>query len=795
MKKFFLLLLLLLSLVTPFETYADVTDTISVSASVNPHPSDFQLSFASSPDAATTVNQFQNIVYTITYGSHLSYSAGMTITASWDQGTIQGQSSPSVDIADYVLGSATNAYNSTPPVIDTVNKRITWTIASLPANTTDQTVSFTLQTNDSYTGSQTVTFPTVAQITVSGTTVPEQTITMTYQYNPAVTPTPTPSPTMTPTPTLTSTPTPTQTQTPSSAAPTPTSSGYSTNPTPSTGSEPTATPTEVPTVPLTITGVSVETISPSSASIHVTTNIQAAMKIIYGTSPTSLTQSSNAVTGIDQLIDLTNLSPHTQYYFRVIANSGTETVTSEIFTFLTASAPPTAEVDKSSLIVTSGTTLLYSVVENMNGQLHETIVLPVNKPFQFTFSLAGNNIKKVIAFVRNNHVLGENTFDQKPPETNIKLFEIQPHVYQGLLTSSKTPGTYGLYIHIYDANGNISEKQLFSIKVIRPLTILSNQTKKAIEQAQATLYRLDITTKKFVKITPQMFAIQNPSFSDIQGEVPFVLPQGRYQVVVDSLGYAEKTVTFTIGPARDQDYPIVYLDKAGFSLTNIQQTVGAIISQFTTAGSIFLSSIGNSKQFAFAIAALILILFVLLSVFSLCLRLHTKIFLLPALLWHKISRHIFPNKQKVFGRVMDDVHDFPLHHAEVVIINADTNTIIAERKTNAAGEFSFTPDKGNQYNIFVEKYGYEQHPFFPFTKESLKPGTILLPIHKEEQAVSIGMYVKYWFAELLSLSLEVILVTTFLLEVLFAFYLGSSIILPFLLLSVLNIVILITILH
>ncbi|HSW97659.1 MAG TPA: carboxypeptidase-like regulatory domain-containing protein [Candidatus Saccharimonadales bacterium] len=786
MKKLAFFLFFLLFFIHPLSGFADTSD-ITVNASVNPHPSDFQLSISSNPTSAITVNQFQNIVYTITYGSHVSYATPITITAFWDDGTIQGQSSPSVSIADYVIGSATNGYNNTPAVVDTVNKTITWTISSFPANTINQTVSFNLQTNDSYKGAQTVTFPTTARLTESGTTVPGQSGTMTYQYNPAITPSPTPTltPPVTPTPTQTSSPNP---STPS------TSSGPTAIPTEEVTMTP--TPTAIPINPLTITTVSVETISPTNATIHVTTSAPSTMIIQYGTSPGLLHQTSGEVTGIDQIITLANLQPNTRYYFRVIVKSGEETVTSEIFTFTTATTPTTIQVDKTSLIVTSGSTLLYSVVVNADGRLHETIVLPVNKPFQFTFSLAGNNdIKKVIAFVRNNHVLGVNTFDQQPPENNIKLFEIQPQVYQGLLTSSKIPGIYGLYIHVFDTKGNIREQQLFSIKVIRPLTILSQQTKKPIEHAQVTLYRLDIASRKFARITPQMFAIQNPSYSTLQGEVPFVLPQGKYQVVIDTFGYAEKKVAFTIGPARDEDYPVIYLEKAGLSLETIRNSIGSIFGELSTATNTYAATIGNAKQFSLLICSLTVLLFVILSLLSLSFRFHTNIFLLPWLLWHYLKRLLFNKSNKIVGKVIDEVAMFPLSNAAVTIIDADKNQIIYTMQTNPAGEFSFAPTDATTYKIAIEKNGYEQHPFFEFLKESITSEMLFLPIKKEEQAISIGMYISHWITDLLSLSLEIILITTFLLEILFGMYLGWISIFPFLIISLLNFILLIITKH
>jgi len=103
-----------------------------------------------------------------------------------DQGTIEGQAYPSVDVLNYIVDSATTAYGGTQPVIDTVNRTIAWTIASLPAETTDQSVSFMLITNSNYSASQKVGFTIGAYLTDTGTTVNAVDLLRHYQYNPAL---------------------------------------------------------------------------------------------------------------------------------------------------------------------------------------------------------------------------------------------------------------------------------------------------------------------------------------------------------------------------------------------------------------------------------------------------------------------------------------------------------------------------------------------------------------------------------------------------------------------------------
>jgi hypothetical protein len=100
---------------------------------------------------------------------------------------------------DYVVGSATTAYGETQPVIDTVNRTVTWTVSSFPGQLTNQAVSFHLKTNLNYTASQVVSFTIGAYLSDSETTITATDINRNYQYNPSgITPTTTPTPTPTP---------------------------------------------------------------------------------------------------------------------------------------------------------------------------------------------------------------------------------------------------------------------------------------------------------------------------------------------------------------------------------------------------------------------------------------------------------------------------------------------------------------------------------------------------------------------------------------------------------------------
>src|SRR5579872_4676820 len=122
---------------------AKADQTISVTGAVPPQASDFQLTATN--DTVNTIAQNHIVTYTITYGSHLDYADHFTLEAYWDKGTIHGAGSATVDPMDYISGSASNAYNSTSPVVDLTNNKISWSISSFPAQTTNQSVTFQLK--------------------------------------------------------------------------------------------------------------------------------------------------------------------------------------------------------------------------------------------------------------------------------------------------------------------------------------------------------------------------------------------------------------------------------------------------------------------------------------------------------------------------------------------------------------------------------------------------------------------------------------------------------------------------
>ncbi len=146
-----ILLWLFISFFSPF-AHAQTTKNLSITATVAAQESDYY-TLLEQTTSGSQFSQDSTINYKITYGTHINSLQSFTLQASWSRGSFADPGVPAVDVLDYVTGTATKAYNQTSPIIDLVNRTISWTIADFPANSSNQTVTFSLKTTGQYTGS------------------------------------------------------------------------------------------------------------------------------------------------------------------------------------------------------------------------------------------------------------------------------------------------------------------------------------------------------------------------------------------------------------------------------------------------------------------------------------------------------------------------------------------------------------------------------------------------------------------------------------------------------------------
>lgn len=730
-------------------------DQITITASVDPQVSDLPITIESTT-TGTTFPQDTTINYKITYGSGTTISIPLTIQAQWGQGTIQGSPAPSVDILDYVVGSASNAYNSTSPVIDTVNRTITWTISSFPAATTGKTVTFSLKTNSSYTGGSTVSFSVLARATSGTTTTPDVTVAKNYQYSGA------------------------------SATSTPTSNPSTT----------TASPTPTPTpAALSFSDVSVRSLSQSEAQIYVETNRKSTLTIDYGPSLDKLlTTVKTASLKTQELLTLPDLKPDTSYYFKITGKDGAgNIVKSDIFTFRTALTSDILKVDTKTLVVVINNNILVNpqTKAEITGQQNKNvIVIPVSTVFTVKLSLAKNVPLKVAQLiVRNKNVLGFSTIDKADASSDYtNLVETEPGVYVGKLKSVPISGAYEIYTRLIDFNGNITEQKISDLIVAQKFTIFEKGTDKPIENVRILLYLYNRTTKVYELISPQSLSIENPSFSKPDGTVDLVLIFGKYKAEISALNYEQKTIEFEIN--QDGKYPLVELKRQPFNIINEITYYKNTFADAFNATTDFVRTRSNSNRLFDFIAMGSLFVFVITTLFAFSAKTHIPVFYLPYFLIYKAIILLKREDSLIFlGKVVEDTTQNPISRVIVNLIDSKNN-IIASLKTNKLGEFYYPHVNLGDYKISVSKKGYKDVPAFIYKKED-KMIPLIIPITEneselEKRADTLLIYL----IDFVGLLFEFMLFIGIIIEVFFIFTFGFLRIAPFMAITIINLLLL-----
>jgi hypothetical protein len=760
---------------------------IGISATIPPYISDLPISI----DSTTAGSNFpENTIldYQINYGSLTRGAFPLTIQAQWSQGTINGSPAPSVDILDYVIGSASNGYGSTPAVVDTVNRTITWTIDSFPGNTTNQTVTFELKTNDSYTGDKNVSFDVSARAISEPTVTPDQTVTQIYLYNASLAPTPTP----------TTAPLPTSTPAPQAA---------NANTTTTTTVTPTTAPTEAsPTpapAPFAFSSVYIYSLSQSQAQIAVLTNKNSTSAVEYGISPSLLSQRVSSTTPLTEtIITLPDLKSDTTYYFRTIAtDSYGNSLKSDIFTFKTAVISETALIDQQSLIVTSNSNFLVNPEAQTGSGTPQknAIVVPFSTNFEIQFSLSKQiPVKSIQAIVRSKNVLGDNTFSIPVAEASsnyVDLVETQPGIYTGRLKSLPKPGFYEVYVRIIDYNGNISEQKISNLTVTSRFMVYQKNTKTGIENAKVLLYLYNQKTRIYDLISPQTLPITNPAYALDDGTVELVLPPGKYKAEISAIGYRSTTKEFEITPVSI-DYPTIYLQGQPFNVINFIQYLEKTFQDSISLNQQYLSDVSSSSRLFVLLESFGMLGFVLLSLLSFSAKTHVHFLYIPYFFAHKLRQFFHRNGSLIVGKIIDKESEYPVSKAAVYLIDGKNNKLLAHLTTNKLGEFYFKKSNLAFLKISVIRKGFEPSPFLEYSTQSLGQMPLTLAIEKDNAyKKSIFEAAGLSLENVFGAFMEFIMVFTVVLEFYFIAPLGILRVLPFLILSIFNVFLLILYLY
>lgn len=729
-------------------------DGINVTATVPANPNDFDAVLSLSNSSNGSFQDGTELNYSIRYGSHLSTASTITVEAEWDLGIIQGVGVPTEDILNYIVGSASNAYSNTPPVIDIVNRKISWTISSFPANTTDQRVDFKLRTNDSYKSTLPVTFSVHGRVIGPGTQTPDSTVTSNYYNSTYVTPTPTP--TCVP-----------------SACPTSPPPKY------------TPTPTPIPVRPV-ISSIDIRSVSSSEAAIFIASNKSVSSRIIYGTNQSQMTTSATSNTlAFQHLVTIKGLTPRTRYYFRVIITDSEGRISSsDIYTLDTASTSPAPTLITSSFILSSGDVLL---TNSINKDRLADVIIPFDTSYAFRFGITPyQDVKSIRAVLRPDNVLGI-TSDQVYIETNsIPITEINPGLYIGKLQADSDQSNYRLVLQIQDYNGNIKEETAAKLYVVRPLTITNTITKEGVENVKTTLYFYNYRLRKYELLSTSLTAIKNPNKSDVDGVVNTVLPEGKYKVELTALGFKEKSTEFVIGP-NTQNYPVIEIIPLPFNLISyIQYTFFNALDVFSLLNG-YIDNLIASARFLELFTFGAILLFTALALLQLSRIYGVSVAFLPFFAaYHFISLFYKPKHSYIVqGTVLDVITNIPLEGA--LLHFAHTNgKIITHARTNENGEFAASIKDAMNVKITINKRGYT--PFSKVISKAELASKLTIVMGKAVRPNKFGLDTIGWYFESLAGSLfEAFLVITLILEIFFALEFGIIKALPCIVVSLANI--------
>lgn len=727
------------------------SDSINVTATVPASPTDFQAKLDLIHPPNGEFPQDAELIYRIKYGSYLTYPTNITLEADWSLGTISGNSIPTVDILKYLSGTATLGTNNTPPVIDTVNRKITWTFSSFPGDTSDQIVYFRLSTKNAYQGDKNISFSVNARVLGPGTQTADSTVSSTYLHN--------------------------------STRFVPSGGGSATTPT--------ALPTQAQLSPQRTAAkdefsqIEIRSVSNNSAQIFVETNTPTSKKITYGTSFDNLNQSVTLPISLDQLITLPDLKSNTRYYFRITATSQSGTnITSDLYKFDTASAESVAKAVEKSLILSTGDVVLLDPTKQRTGI--PNIVIPKDTRFSFKFVIDNyDSVKNVDGVVRNSQVLAAST-SQQEASNSLTVTELYPGQYIGSLTTSNIPGVYNLVLKVSEYNGNISEQVVSKLIIVDHFKIVDRSTGSPVEKAKTTFYFYNARSRLYELISSAITPFDNPAFTGPDGYISIVLPEGKYKAEIRAIGYKNKTVEFDIGPDSPK-YPVVGIDRAPFSIFSYLEYSFSNAADAINLLSNYITSFKTSGRFLELITSLVIILFIALALFQLSRIYGVPIFLLPFFaLYHLVALFHKPaHTHFIQGKVMDIATRVPVENV-LLHFSYPNGKVVAHAHTNDNGDFTAGVKNLTDLKITISHRGYETFSQ-KLTKEELSD-KLQFVIGTSEKPSKFGISAIEWYLKsVVNAFFESFLVLTVVVEIIFAQQFGLLKVLPAILISVGNI--------
>lgn len=627
---------------------------LAVSAKVNARRQDLEFSLTSS-SLDSVISADETVEFTIDYGSHLTYGIPMTIEAWWSEGSIVSDPLTTIPLLSYQAGSATPDYwGESIPVVDTVNRKIVWTVKRFPPNTIHKTVRFKLKTPSRYVTEKQVQFSVHARMYTPEIEMAEREIV--YTYDPAM-----------------------------------------------------FIRSELKG--LQFLSLDVRQITNSSFALFIATSVPTKTVITYGIDPNNLDKTITDATFSDEkMITIDGLLPATTYYYRVlIANErGIEKRTPERLKVTTSSASLLPLLESSRVVVTSRGILLLD--GTLLGNL-TTLTVPLSTPLSFILPFKKVFPGGVSLTLTNRSVLGISTDPPFISSNTVQLQETQAYTYTGSLTAPMVAGQYDVQMETVSEDGMRDRDILTTLIVTEPLQIVDAKNGRGVERALVYLERYDKRKQQFVAFSGTSFLMRNPSYTDEKGRADIVLPEGEYQMTVHAIGYRGMQINFGVRSGDKQSYPTVQIEPEPFSWQNIVSYYKAAYLDTYLYATNQASSLSSSYRFLDVVLLSIGVLVGLL-IFGINLRRLEWSFESVILMAEKRFLQLLGHKEHVcMGLVRNLDTGLPISHATVQLVNIKTGIVLARDLSDAFGVFRLRA-VATGTKLLIRKVGYENKNIF-----------------------------------------------------------------------------------
>ena len=237
-----------------------------------------------------------------------------------------------------------------------------------------------------------------------------------------------------------------------------------------------------------------------------------------------------------------------------------------------------------------------------------------------------------------------------------------------------------------------------------------------------------------------------------------------------------------LDPVKSQKFPLVELEKTGITASSfINYYRRAINDVFVYNTQLYSENLTGSTRFFDLIALLSLGAVVALTLFAFSKRHRFPITHIPSYFYYLIDRK--DRSERYVHGVVYDENDEPVWSANVYLMDKNDEKITSHKKTNKYGEFFFKKGK-SQYLIMAMAKGYTNSPVFEYhSKNHLK---FKINLKKEEEGMQLFGRIVHYLTHFVGLSFEVLLLVSFVFEILFLNTFGVAKTLPFLLITIFN---------